>query len=332
MSDDKLIENSSKPTKTEYKHLEVDINHEDSTREYEEDNENIVIAKQENNKTITKFIIIGLLLIVILIIVIIVFIIVKPTNKNNESKESKIINECVNDRYLLLISLDGFSHEYIANQEWREKYNVSLPNIESLINQGTYIKRVIPVFPSFTFPNHLSIITGLYPGHHGIIANSFYDKQLNETFARSILDTTGKWYKGIPIWQTMKSEDNINKFKDYKYSNKKAGAVFWPGTEHNISGNGFIDYYMKYNHSFEYINRINKLVTLLQTKEYRLLIGYFDQPDSNGHKYGPDSIEVSNSVKEMDNYVGILIDKIKNLDGNFWEKTDIIFVSGMLFI
>lgn len=64
---------------------------------------------------------------------------------------------------------------------------------------------MIPSFPTYTFPNHYSIVTGLYPESHGIIANHFYDPTWNESY--SIHDpktvTDGKWYGGDPFWNTI---------------------------------------------------------------------------------------------------------------------------------
>ena len=126
----------------------------------------------------------------------------------------------------------------------------------------------------------------------------------------------------------MKSNENKEKFNtlglDYK---DKSGAIFWVGTDHNMSGNGYPDFWMPYDGSFSFESRIDTAIELLNTTEYRIIITYFSQPDSDGHSYGPDSIQVANSVMEMDNLLGKLMDGIQSLDNNIWDKTDILIAS-----
>src|ERR1019366_3668780 len=70
--------------------------------------------------------------------------------------------------YVILVSLDGFRYDYA------KRYHAK--NILDLGAHGaTAPEGMIPSYPSITFPNHYTIVTGLYPEHHGIVANSFYD-------------------------------------------------------------------------------------------------------------------------------------------------------------
>ncbi|HNU42387.1 MAG TPA: alkaline phosphatase family protein, partial [Cyclobacteriaceae bacterium] len=76
--------------------------------------------------------------------------------------------------YVVLVSFDGFRHDYVA------KYNP--PNFRKFIAKGAQAEAIIPSFPSKTFPNHYSIVTGLNPGNHGLVDNSFYDRTRNEFY------------------------------------------------------------------------------------------------------------------------------------------------------
>ena len=69
--------------------------------------------------------------------------------------------------YLILVSLDGFRADYLDR--------FRLPNLGRVMKRGARAKWMNPVFPSLTFPNHYSLVTGLYPEKHGIVGNSFYD-------------------------------------------------------------------------------------------------------------------------------------------------------------
>ena len=203
---DKIPENENETNETTTKDLEnVTSNLEIM------DDETLLGKKIFKNKT--KYCIGIIAILIVGIVSLYLFIHVKPFQTTQEEPTSfncadlpfleANINDmdiCVNDRYLILISLDGFQWGYYFNQTWKQEYNVTLPNMDLLINNGVSSQNVISVFPTLTFPNHVSIITGLYPGDHGIVANSFYDPVLDEWFGMSTQDNTGKWYQGTPIW------------------------------------------------------------------------------------------------------------------------------------
>src|SRR6185503_16568284 len=96
--------------------------------------------------------------------------------------------------YILLVSLDGFRHDYV------DLYGA--PNLKHFGDQGVHAKAMIPPYPSATFPSHYSIITGLYPEHHGIVNNAFFDPQRNAGYRYSDRATggDGSWYGGTPLW------------------------------------------------------------------------------------------------------------------------------------
>ena len=120
--------------------------------------------------------------------------------------------------YLILISLDGFKSEYIDRFD--------LPHLRRLAGRGARAKAMVPVFPSLTFPNHYSLVTGLDPQRHGIVSNRFYDPARKDTYvytdARTVSD--GSWYGGEPIWVTAESQGMV------------AACYFWPGSEAAIKG------------------------------------------------------------------------------------------------
>src|ERR1700733_3671976 len=95
--------------------------------------------------------------------------------------------------YVVLVSLDGFRYDYAV------KYGAT--NLEQIAADGASAPDgMIPSFPSITFPNHLSIVTGLYPEHHGIIENNFYDPARKEKYAsRDAAVQDGTWYPCFPL-------------------------------------------------------------------------------------------------------------------------------------
>ena len=97
---------------------------------------------------------------------------------------------------IILISLDGFRSDYL------EKYES--PSLKFLAQDGVRAQWMIPSFPSKTFPNHYTIVTGLYPQNHGIVENNVFDRSFNATFTMSKREEVqnGRWWLGEPIWIT----------------------------------------------------------------------------------------------------------------------------------
>ncbi|MGH7453098.1 MAG: ectonucleotide pyrophosphatase/phosphodiesterase, partial [bacterium] len=119
---------------------------------------------------------------------------------------------------VILISLDGFRWDYLEK--------VELPNFQRLIKTGVRARAMIPAFPTKTFPNHYTIVTGLYPEHHGIVANTMYDPEFDAKFSMSNRDAVkdGRWWGGEPVWVTAEKQGQIS------------ATLFWPGSEADISG------------------------------------------------------------------------------------------------
>ncbi|CAD7675106.1 unnamed protein product [Nyctereutes procyonoides] len=210
----------------------------------------------------------------------------------------------------LLFSLDGFRAEYLHT------WGGLLPVISKLKNCGTYTKNMRPVYPTKTFPNHYSIVTGLYPESHGIIDNKIYDPKMNAFFAlKSKEKFNPEWYKGEPIWLTT------------KYQGLKSGTFFWPGSDVEIKG-VLPDIYKMYNGSIPFEERILAVLKWLQLPKderphfYTL---YLEEPDSSGHSYGPVSSEVIRALQRVDNMVGMLMDGLKGL--NLHRCMNLILIS-----
>ena len=209
--------------------------------------------------------------------------------------------------FVLLISLDGYRHDY------NELY--SPPTLKKFAQQGVSAQSLIPSFPSKTFPNHLTIVTGLYPGNHGIVSNNFYSPQLKKNYRMKDKDSilNADFYSGTPLW----SLASLNKMVSAVY--------FWPGSEAPIAGH-FPSYYKRYKHSTPHIKRINKIIEWLKLPLRRrphYLSLYLSDVDSAGHRYGPRSKEVKKAVLKVDASLKFLFDKISY----FKEELNIIIVS-----
>jgi predicted AlkP superfamily pyrophosphatase or phosphodiesterase len=209
----------------------------------------------------------------------------------NSSKTAK------KDVYVVMLSMDGFRWDYAQR--------APTPNLDKLAGQGVMAEYVIPAFPSKTFPNHYSMATGLYPGSHGIVANNFYCPDLDLTYRLGDRQSVenGDFYKGEPIWVTAEKQGI------------RAASFFWVGSEAPVKGIQ-PTYWKQYQHDFPFGQRIDTVITWLSLpleKRPRLVTLYFDQPDSQGHRTGPDSYEVDRQVMYLDSLVGVLYNKLSEL-------------------
>ncbi|XP_077208909.1 ectonucleotide pyrophosphatase/phosphodiesterase family member 3 isoform X1 [Paroedura picta] len=197
---------------------------------------------------------------------------------------------------LILFSMDGFRAEYL--QTW----GPLLPNIEKLKQCGTHSKYMRAVYPTKTFTNHYTIVTGLYPESHGIIDNNMYDVHLNQNFSLSGTSKSNPaWWGGQPIWLTA------------MYQGLKAGTFFWPGSDVKINGT-YPNLYILYNKAITYESRITKLLEWLDLPKaarpdfYTL---YIEEPDTSGHSFGPVSAQTIAALKLADQALGMLMEGLR---------------------
>ena len=211
---------------------------------------------------------------------------------------------------LILISIDGFRWDYFDK--------VETPNFDRLIANGSKADGLKTSYPSKTFPNHISIVTGNYPSNHGIISNYFYDADFDEYFyigAGSRAAQDGKWIDAEPIWVTIEKQA------------KRAMIMFWPMSDAEIMGIRPSKYYV-YNEDPTNLDRMDQILSwLLHTGNARpsFLASYFSVVDHNGHEYGPDTNETIEAIVEVDQAIGHLINGLEAQ--NILNEVNIMIVS-----
>lgn len=215
-----------------------------------------------------------------------------------------VISGCVHEQpaenpkpYVVMLSMDGFRWDYTDM--------VETPNFDKIAEKGVKAKSLKPSFPSKTFPNHYSIATGLYPDHHGIVLNSFYDPESKRYYAISNREAVedGTFYDGEPIWVTAEKQGVTS------------ASYFWVGSEAEIAGYR-PKYWKKYDHDFAYSQRIDSVIAWLKKPEEQrphLILWYFDEPDHSGHKFGPESDEIKNEVMKLDSLLGVFLSQMEKL-------------------
>jgi len=204
----------------------------------------------------------------------------------------KIRAAVASDEAVILISIDGFRHDYIDRAEAK--------NIRKLAKQGVHAKGLVPVYPSKTFPNHLSIVTGLYPANHGIVDNHFYDQERRQTYAMGDGLADSSWVTALPIW-------NLAEFQGVK-----AATFFWPESDARING-ALPSYFYHYNTPTPNQQRVDQLIEWLKlpaTVRPRLLISYFSDIDTAGHRFGPDAPETAQAIADIDQLIGYFLARL----------------------
>lgn len=209
---------------------------------------------------------------------------------------------------VLLVSIDGFRADYL------DRYQLN--SFRRLMREGVRADGLIPVFPSVTYPNHYSIVTGLYPDHHGMIDNNFYDPQRKEYFYPDRYAGDGSWYRGEPIWMTAEQQGI------------RSACLYWVGCTADIGGIR-PSLRMGQHQELTVEQRIDQVLAWLQLPHERrphLITLYLsDQLDAAGHWYGPNAIEIQTVLQTIDRQVGYLLDRLRGLPS--YNRLYVLFVS-----
>ncbi len=202
------------------------------------------------------------------------------------------------DSYVLMVSFDGFRYDYV------DQYNA--PTFKQFRSQGAYAQGLICSFPTKTFPNHYTLVTGLYPGNHGLVDNTFYDGARNDTFSlrKRHLVEDAYFYGGLPLWQLVQ-----------EYGMKSA-SYFWVGSEAPVAGR-YPDYYYRYDGAVANEERIQQVIEWFQLPDAerpQLVSLYFSFVDSEGHRSGPDSPQTGKAVLKADSLLAELLAGLDTVD------------------
>ena len=197
-------------------------------------------------------------------------------------------------RPVILIGIDGFRADYLDRGV--------TPTLSGLAAEGVRADGGMkPSFPSVTFPNFYTLVTGLHPDNHGLVYNTMRDPGLpDRTFTlrnrAEVMD--GLWYAdGEPIWVTAEK------------AGLRTATMFWPGSEARINGVR-PSYWLPFEQTVPSLARVNILLgwlTLPVEERPRLATLYFDIVDTAGHRYGPGTPETDSALNEVDTAVAALL-------------------------
>lgn len=205
---------------------------------------------------------------------------------------------------VILVSIDGFSPAYLGKGQ--------TPVLDGLVAGGAF-GPMRPSFPSVTFPNHYTLVTGLHPDHHGVVGNRFTDAQLGAFTMAS--KESGFWDQGEPIWVTAEK------------AGVRTGTMFWPGSEVEIHGVR-PSQWAPFDQGMPGDVRVDRLLSWLNLpldQRPKLETLYFDIVDTAGHRNGPDAPETRAAAASVDASMGRLIEGLKAK--GLYDRTMLVVVS-----
>lgn len=210
---------------------------------------------------------------------------------------------------LILVSIDGFRPDYLDRGE--------TPTLNALAADGVRAESLKPAFPTLTFPNHYTLVTGLYPDHHGIINNRFVDPVSGKRFVYNNAQTTEDpaWWGGEPIWVGAEKQG------------VRTATLFWPGSE-SVIGGVRPSHWLPFDGNLPPIARVDRLLQWMDepaASRPRFFTLYFEQVDHIAHRDGADAPSVGTALREIDTALAHLVDGLRKR--GVYERVNLVIVS-----
>jgi len=217
----------------------------------------------------------------------------------------------------ILVSIDGFRPDYLDR--------AVTPRLLALAQAGVRAP-MHPSFPSKTFPNHWTIVTGLNPDHHGIVANKMEDAARPKKSFTMASDDPFWWNQATPLWV------------DAEKAGIRTATMFWPGSNVAVGGIRATDWpntitggtrpedWQQFNQQISSAQRVRAVLDWLRRPAAirpRFVTLYFDPVDTAGHIYGPAAPETTDAVAKIDGDVGVLVDGLAEMG----QPANIVVVS-----
>ena len=210
---------------------------------------------------------------------------------------------------LILVSIDGFRADYLDRHQ--------TPTLATLAANGVRAEAMKPAFPTLTFPNHYTLVTGLYPDHHGIVNNRMVDPASGKVFVykdrKTISDPA--WWGGEPIWVSVEKQG------------QHAATMFWPGSDVAIAGvrpSEWLPFDSKLTPD-QRVDQLLRWIDLPAPRRTSFFTLYFEQVDHAGHDGGPDAPAVQAALREVDTALAHLVDGLQRR--HLFEHTNLVIVS-----
>lgn len=210
---------------------------------------------------------------------------------------------------VLLVSVDGLRPSDVTAEQ--------MPTLNAIAKRGVRAEGMRPSYPSLTFPNHYTLVTGLRPDHHGIVNNTMQDPKLG-TFRLSKTEavSNGQWWgEGTPVWVSVQR------------AGERSATMFWPGSEaaiHGVRPWQWRPYDGKVT-ATQRVDQVLEWMALPVNERPRFITLYFDEVDHASHNDGPDSAQAQASRLAVDAALKRLNDGLQTL--GIQDSTNLIIAS-----
>lgn len=207
---------------------------------------------------------------------------------------------------VLLVSVDGLRADAVGSG--------AMPTLDALAKRGVHARWMTPSYPTLTFPNHYTLVTGLRPDHHGIVNNTMHDGVLGDFSLRNREAVSdARWWGGKPAWVTLQEHGGI------------AATMFWPGSEAPVAGR-HPTHWLPFDGDMSARDRVAQVLEWLDLpRRPQLLTLYFDKVDHAGHRHGPHSPEALAAQRKVDDALAALLEGLETR--GLRDAVDIIVVS-----
>jgi len=205
---------------------------------------------------------------------------------------------------VILLSWDGVRHDYLTKGEF--------PALARIQREGAQAEKLVTVFPSLTFPSHVSLATGANVEHHGIVANSFRDRVRGKFH----YENDASWLEAEPIWVAAERQG------------VRAAVFFWVGSETDWRGVGATYRKAPFDSHVSEQVKVEQILAwfdLPPERRPRLVLSWWHGADAVGHRFGPDSPKLAEALAEQDHALGLLLTGLDTRGA--WTDTTLIIVS-----
>jgi predicted AlkP superfamily pyrophosphatase or phosphodiesterase len=205
---------------------------------------------------------------------------------------------------VIVLSWDGVRHDYLDR--------TALPALDRIQASGLRAERLIPVFPSNTFPNHVSLATGTYPDRHGIIDNVFRDRE------RGLYDYSAEadWLAAEPIWAAAERQG------------VRSAVFFWVGSETDWRGTGASYRKAPFDGDIGEAEKVDQILAWLDLPKGErpgLIMAWWHGADGVGHMKGPNHPDIAAQLLEQDGHLQRLLAGVDERER--WPSTSLLVVS-----
>ncbi|XP_069027065.1 glycerophosphocholine cholinephosphodiesterase ENPP6 [Embiotoca jacksoni] len=214
-------------------------------------------------------------------------------------------------RPLLVFLIDGFRYDYMDDLN-------TLPGFRELVENGVKVDYLTPDFPSLSYPNYYSLMTGRHCDTHQMTGNYMWDEASKKEFliGTNLDSQLPLWWDGSePLWVTLQK------------LGKRVFMFYWPGCEVEILGvrPSFCEEYV-YNPSEKNLTEsIMNALNVLRLGQADMAAIYYEKIDVEGHHFGPDSHQVRTAVRQLDLAMQTLNSRIKEM--NMVNQLNIVLFS-----